>query len=472
MLYEYATVFRLQDQGVDMQIRATDGMVVAGHGGPGIWVDGVMILPPSAGNDPAWCANGILCNDENSQLVIVNTSGTYKTLLDDRGASRIAADPDAPLSTNWAAFLQDGRTGIYTSWGLSVPAGELYGMRGGALFGRQNFQSSGGLCAWQVGTLDPNSILWEMSSAVVVEFSALDAYKVLWTDGARAIHVFGLPQPAQTAYCFAPKIFEVGGALFLCEWRDGAGLVVRPWDDADHGWILYAGEAFGACGVVTSDTQIALAWSLNIAEQGPVTRAVLDVTTPMVSLVPVPPKPEPQPPEPEPQPPEPEPQPPEPEPQPPEPEPGPEPPKPEPQPPKEKVVQISLDSVQQFVSDEVVTEVPHPDGQGLVALQTKDGKYKSLAPGGTWDPDKDSAGAWERFFPQGGVYLAYREDSNQIYSVAVITEPIPYQSDVTSTSVKTTMPASAPPVPSTSMPPTASMPTSTPAKSTAKAAKK
>jgi hypothetical protein len=90
-------------------------------------------------------------------------------------------------------------------------------------------------------------------------------------------------------------------------------------------------------------------------------------------------------------------------------------------------VQISLDSVQPFTEPETVTEVPHPDGQGLVALKTSAGKYKSLAPGGTWDPDKDSAGGWERFFPYGGVYLAYREDTNTTYSVAVMVEKLPYQ---------------------------------------------
>ena len=397
-----------------MHMRA-DGSVVAGHGGPGVWVNGTQILPPSAGNDPVWCGGWILCNDEHSQLVVVDEHGGQRTLMDPRGASRVAADQDAPQSTHWAAFLQNGTTGLYTSWGLNVPAGELYGMRDGAVFGRQNFQSPGGLCAWVVGNTNPQVLIWDEPSAVVVEFTALSAYEVLWTDGGRQIHVHGLPMPAQAQYTFAPVIFRVDDNLYLCEWRDPIGLVVRPWNDADHGWIVFEGEAYGACGRVISSAEIMLAWSLNIAEQGPVHRTTIDVTEPMQSLVPVPPEPEP----PQPEPPEPVP-----------PDPTPIPPQPEPIPPQptERTVQISLSSLQPFTEPETVTVVPHPDGQGLVALKTSAGKYKSVTPQGTWDTDKDSAGAWERFTEQGGVFLHYDGDAKATYSVNVITETIPFSS--------------------------------------------
>jgi hypothetical protein len=266
-------------------MRASDLALVAGHGGPGVWVNGVRILPPSAGNDPAWLGERVLCNDQYSQLVTVDETGGTPHLLDPRGATRVATDPDVPEAPDWAAFLQDGTTGLYTSWGLSVPAGELYGMRGRAVFGRQVLLSDGGLCAWAVGDPEASHLLWSEPSAVVVEFAALSAHEVLWTDGARQIHTYGLPAPAQTTFCFAPVIFDVNGALFLCEWRDQIGLVVRPWDDADHGWIVYAGEAFGTCGTVDG-TEILLAWSLNIAEQGEPMRGLVDVTTPMIAFVP------------------------------------------------------------------------------------------------------------------------------------------------------------------------------------------
>jgi hypothetical protein len=392
-----------------------DGAVVAGHGGPGVWVNGAQVLPPSAGNDPAWLGQSILCNDEHSQLVSIDEHGGSRTLIDARGASRVATDQNAPESPQWAAWLADGVTGLYTSWGLSVPAGELYGLSGGAVLGRPIFQAPGGLCAWAVGETNATRLLWQEPNAVVIEFSALSANECVWTDGARHLRVHGLPQPAQSApYCFAPKVFRAGGALYLCEWRDGIGLVLRPWADADHGWVLFPGEAFGACGQVR-DGQIDLAWAGNIAEQGPVYRASVLLNSPMQPLTPAPPEPIP----PDPEPPKPEP----PDPIPPDPEPIP----PQPEPPKERTVQISLESIQPFEAPEVCTEVPHPDGQGLVALKTAAGLYKSLTPQGTWDEDKPSAGAWERFQPYGGVYLHYDGDSGVIYSVAVITITVAYQ---------------------------------------------
>jgi|SRR5215831_2133700 len=402
-----------------MQMRP-DGVVVAGHGGPGVFVDGRQIVPPTAGNDPSWIAAGrVLCNDEHSQLSTLDADGSNRVLVDPRGASRVATDPDAPDATFWAAFLQDGKTGIYSSWGLSVPAGELYAMRAGALFGRQNFQSPGGLCAWIVGDPDPSRLLWDEPSAVVVEFSALSAQEVLWTDNARQLRTHGLPAPQQTAPSFGPRVFRVRNALYLLEWRDSLGLVLRPWMDASHGWIVDPGEAFGPCGRV-DDARVLLAWSPNIAEQGPVKRGVVDTTSKMSELVPVPEPIPPDPVPPDPEPPQPEP----PDPTPPDPEPIP--PQPEPPQPGGRVVEISLSSVQAFDSPETVTEVPHPDGQGLVALQTAAGLFKSMAPGGIWDDDKPSAGAWERFLPYGGVYLHYDGDTQTTYSVALISVVIPY----------------------------------------------
>lgn len=75
-----------------------------------------------------------------------------------------------------------------------------------------------------------------------------------------------------------------------------------------------------------------------------------------------------------------------------------------------------------------LTEVPHPDGKGLVALKTPDGKYKSLTPTGQWNPDASSPGAWERFFPFGGGWYAYREDTKRTFIVTSRVPVLPYQS--------------------------------------------
>lgn len=73
-----------------------------------------------------------------------------------------------------------------------------------------------------------------------------------------------------------------------------------------------------------------------------------------------------------------------------------------------------------------VTEVPHPDGQGLIALKTSAGKYKSLTPFGSWQLDADSAGGWERFLPFGGGWFAYREDSKRLFFISTRVPSIPY----------------------------------------------
>lgn len=402
-----------------------DGAVVAGHAGPGVWVNGTMILPPSAGNDPTWLGDLVLCNDEFSHLVTVDVYGNDRHALakdaNDKilGASRFATDLLNPQSPHWAAFLQDNVHGLFTSWGLSVPTGELYGMQDGTVFGRQNFQSEGGLCAWAVGDADPTHVLWSEPSAVVLEFYALDREQVLWTDNARQIHVRGgLSQPTQAHHCFQPSIVRrENGDLYLMEWRDPVGLVLRPWLDADHGWILYSGEAYGASAQVGDDT-VSVVFSPNIAESGEIHRASVNFMTPMEPLVVAPPEPEP--PDPQPEPPEPQPEPPDPGPGP-DPIPEPEPPLPNPGPSKERLVQISLDSVQEFTQPQAVTEMPHPEFQGQVALKTAAGKFKSMNPQGGWDDDKEAPGAWEAFISQGGIYLAYRGDTGKTFSFSVIT---------------------------------------------------
>ena len=90
-------------------------------------------------------------------------------------------------------------------------------------------------------------------------------------------------------------------------------------------------------------------------------------------------------------------------------------------------MKISLSSIAPFENAEDVTEMPHPDGQGLVCLLTSAGTYKSLTPQGAWNPDAKAPGAWERFFPYGGVYLAYREDSGKTFSIERQTVKLPYQ---------------------------------------------
>lgn len=86
-------------------------------------------------------------------------------------------------------------------------------------------------------------------------------------------------------------------------------------------------------------------------------------------------------------------------------------------------------------SDLVITEIvpltgmietPHPDGQGLVAL-TEAGTpgFKSLNPWGSWQANATHPGGWERFFPYGGGWFAYREDTGRLFFVTRVPK-IPY----------------------------------------------
>ncbi len=63
-----------------------------------------------------------------------------------------------------------------------------------------------------------------------------------------------------------------------------------------------------------------------------------------------------------------------------------------------------------------VNEIPHPDGQGLVLVQREDGQFFTISPTGDtwWSNDK---GSWQRFYPQGGGWIAYREDSNRTFYI-------------------------------------------------------
>ena len=55
----------------------------------------------------------------------------------------------------------------------------------------------------------------------------------------------------------------------------------------------------------------------------------------------------------------------------------------------------------------VITEAPHPDGHGWIALKRDDGQYLSVDDGTGEVRWAGSPGAWERFYP-GAAYTAVR----------------------------------------------------------------
>lgn len=70
------------------------------------------------------------------------------------------------------------------------------------------------------------------------------------------------------------------------------------------------------------------------------------------------------------------------------------------------------------------TEAPHPDQQGLVLVQNIAKENFTVDPwGGTrWSTD---AGSWQRMYPSGGGWFAYREDTKRLYFVTRVPK-LPY----------------------------------------------
>lgn len=95
-------------------------------------------------------------------------------------------------------------------------------------------------------------------------------------------------------------------------------------------------------------------------------------------------------------------------------------------PPQEIKVKSDF-TVTELLNLQDVTEVPHPDGKGLVALKTPEGKYKSLNELGQWAADANSAGYFERFFPFGGGWFAYRESTKRTFVVTTRVPALPYE---------------------------------------------
>jgi hypothetical protein len=84
-----------------------------------------------------------------------------------------------------------------------------------------------------------------------------------------------------------------------------------------------------------------------------------------------------------------------------------------------------------FVVNEIMPvdkfeEVPHPDGKGLVLVQRADGMNFTVDPWGSpsWSTDK---GSWQRWNPEGGVLVAFREDTGREFFISRMKQQ-PFQS--------------------------------------------
>lgn len=244
----------------------------------------------------------------------------------------------------------------------------------------------------------------------------MDQGVILYQPSGGACQAIGAPSPVMPN---ATALVVVGGRVASAGYQPGWGLCFAWLDETPTGYLLsgsgldfnpvIAARADGTLVIATGQNQGETALNLYVID--PVELTVSVNGAPAVPLgainLQVPPEPTPEPPEP-----------PDPGPTPIPPDPGPVPPEPIPPVPVPipgVSMTIAFDLAQLGIMDapqfnQLVTVVPHPDGNGLSALQYATGLYASF--GANWDNPKPTAGAWERFLVPAsgsGALTAYRD---------------------------------------------------------------
>lgn len=258
--------------------------VVCGVAGAGIFVgqlgaDGPVALRQlfaDGGNNPCWMGDRLLIDRFQVGLATCLPDGSDLQPLP--GAPAATAYGASDDGTAWARFLADGRTGVEASWGLKLPMMRWLGM-GPALFVTP--QSGDALVCYDIGGLGR----W-VQPGVAIDFFAVDADRVLWTDGRRQIQVRGLDAPEQFESTFMPSTFEALGRRWLTYARGNGGFAIRPWDDARHGHIVVplGTDAFDPTGVSGDDpSHVVACWSPNPSDSALFSKTV-DLTAALVDL--------------------------------------------------------------------------------------------------------------------------------------------------------------------------------------------
>ncbi len=258
--------------------------IVTGVAGAGVRVgqyvtDGPIALTlvlANAGNGPCWDSGEVFLDYFPVGLGWTFADGThFVAVVPNTPATAYGAGDDGQ---HWARYLADGQTGVTSSWGLKLPDAAWLGI-GPALFVKANTGQS--LSAYDLGAMGPR---WTVPTpGGSIDFFALDADRVLWTDGARQIQTYGLPVPAQFESANFPSCFEALGQLWLVYARGTGGLVIRPWNDATHGFIVVpeGQNAFGPCVITGDDPKHVIAlWGTNAAETE-IRALTVDLTAPL-----------------------------------------------------------------------------------------------------------------------------------------------------------------------------------------------
>jgi hypothetical protein len=260
------------------------GNTLGGLAGAGWWLNGRQIMAGPGGAAVFW--NGrVLGRGADNQLVSTDYGGGDLQVVDSRGATEVYSD-----GLDWAAFLATNPTTVYTSWGLTLPGGQVYGMWRGFLFGRPNYQSQGGLSCWRVGETNPQYVRWALPDAQVLDFYALDQDHVIWTDNTRRVQSYNMPPlpvlGGQTGPIYRPMGFLMpDGSLWLAGELDSTGLVLRPWTDPSNGYRLTAANVntWGVC-AKQQGTSVLFAWGQNQSETGAPILASASIQNPQMPL--------------------------------------------------------------------------------------------------------------------------------------------------------------------------------------------
>lgn len=267
--------------------------IVTGVAGAGVRVGqyqqdgpvGLTLINQQAGNGPCWTGNRVLLDYFPVGLSTCNPDGSdLQPFAPPRPCTAYGAN-DPGLMAAWALYLADGGvTGVQTSWGLSMSNRAWLGM-GPALFVKP--PSGDSIECYDLGAF---SARWTQAG-VTIDFFAVDADTVIWTDGSRRLQVRNLPEPAQNESINFPSTFVANGRRWLVYARGVGGFVIRPWEDATKGFIIVpAGQvAFGPTVIPGDDDSHVIAfWGANAAETA-IMAFTQDLNTPMVDIEPAPP---------------------------------------------------------------------------------------------------------------------------------------------------------------------------------------
>jgi hypothetical protein len=236
-----------------MRIHPTDGRVLHGIAGEGVYLDGGQLAPGGGQNGmPDWL---------DSVPIWCGTTGKPYGLV--RG-SQVGA---------WAGWTSLG--GVTTSWGLRLPAAVLLDMApDGTMLVGDGYQTGVGISAYRPGDTRP---AWYVPAArpemrfPYSQAAILDAQTACWTEnqnGRMVLMGFGLPPgPRPPWTVLHPGLLRVNGAVWVVYLRaEDDTPIAHPWDYRGLGvYVQDRGNHYGPTASARNG-QVTLYWATGAGE--------------------------------------------------------------------------------------------------------------------------------------------------------------------------------------------------------------